>query len=80
MPPVAEPMPKQNKPKRDDKAVKIERALATKAAIIAEQLGFDSMAEYLSEKLRPHIEQDWPKALKKLDAGTSPDSPAKPQR
>lgn len=66
-------MPKQsNKPKRNDKAVKIERDLAVKAALIAEQLGFDSMAEYLSSILRPLIEKDWPKALKALDGPPPP--------
>ena len=40
----------------------------------------DKVSEYVNRVLRAEIEQDWPKALKKLDAGTSPDSPAKPQR
>lgn len=64
--PVAPPMP-EKKPKRKDKAVKIERGLATKAKIIADARGI-SAAEYLSELLRPHILKDWPKAIKELDA------------
>lgn len=61
------PMPRTHKPPRDDKAVKIERGLAMKAAVIAETLGYASMAEYLSELVRAPIERDWPKALKKID-------------
>jgi hypothetical protein len=51
---------------RNDKAVKIARDLATKAKVIADTLEI-SIAEYLSDILRPHIEKDWPKALKRLD-------------
>lgn len=69
---VAAPMAHPPKPKRNDKAVKIERDLAVKASVIAEQLGYDSMAEYLSDLLRPLIERDWPKALKTLDHKAKP--------
>ena len=62
------PMPKKPGPPRDDKAVKIERDLAVKAGVIAEQFGFDSIAEYLSALLRPPIEKDWPEALKRLES------------
>jgi hypothetical protein len=65
---LAVAMPRSNKPKRNDKAVKIDRDLAVKAKVIADQLGFSSAAEYLSGLLRPLIERDWPKALKKLSA------------
>ncbi len=54
--------------RRNDKAVKIARDLATKAKVIAEtsdpQL---TIAEYLSGLLRPLIERDWPKALRRLE-------------
>lgn len=56
-------MPKKS---RDDKTVKIDRVLAAKAKLIAEANGI-SVAEYLSELLRPHIDKDWPKAVKSLD-------------
>ena len=65
---AAETMTRESKPKRNDKAVKIERRLADKAAVIAKQLGYESMAEYLSDLVRPGIEKDWPKALKKLES------------
>lgn len=59
-----------SKQKRDDKAVKIDRRLATKAKVIADTRGI-SAAEYLSELLRPLIERDWPRAMKKLDTSAS---------
>lgn len=52
--------------KRNDKAVKISRDLAVKAKVIAETRGI-SIAEYLTDLLRPMVERDWPKALKKID-------------
>ena len=58
---------KKKDEKRDDKAVKIERHLATKAKVIAESKGV-VMAEYLSDLLRPLISRDWPKALKGLES------------
>jgi hypothetical protein len=54
------------KPRRADKAVKIARDLATKAKVIADTRG-ETIAEYLSAILRPHIDKDWPKAVKQLD-------------
>lgn len=61
------PVTRSDKPKREDKAVKIARDLATKAKVIAETRGL-TIAEYLSGLLRPHIEKDWPRAVKILDA------------
>ncbi len=52
--------------KRNDKAVKIAKDLATKAKVIAESRGI-SAAEYLSDILRPRIEKDWPGAIKAID-------------
>ncbi len=63
-------MPKSEKPKRDDKSLKAERALVERAQIIARTLGI-SLAEYVSNLMRPGIERDWPKALKKLNASPS---------
>lgn len=54
------------KPKRDDKAAKIARDLVRKAKFIADTKGI-SIAEYLSDKLRPIIERDWLVALKQTD-------------
>lgn len=65
------PMPKSNKPKRDDKAAKIERVLVERAQIIARTLG-KSVAEYLSDLIRPGVARDWPKALKALASGGPP--------
>ncbi len=65
---LAPPMPREQnqKPKRNDKAVKIARDLATKAKVIAETQGMN-LAEYLTGLLRAPIERDWPKALKHLE-------------
>ncbi len=61
------PMPKKDRPKRDDASAKIERALVEKAHIIARTLG-KTAAEYLSDLVRPGVLRDWPKAMKKLNA------------
>jgi hypothetical protein len=63
---VGIPMAK-GKSARNDKAVKIARDLAMKAKVIAETMNV-SIAEYLSGLLRPHIEKDWPKAVKRMDS------------
>ncbi len=65
MPTTAEAMPKSDKPKRNDKAVKIARDLAIKAKVIAEAKGI-TIAEYLTSLLRPHVEKDWPRAVQQL--------------
>ncbi len=62
-----EPMPKKKKEKRDDKAVKIDRLIAERAAVIARTEG-KSTAEFLSGLLGPQINRLWPGALKKLGA------------
>jgi hypothetical protein len=59
------PMPKSDKPKRDDKAVKVERWIAVQAKVIAESRSIP-IAEYLSALLAPHIRRDWPGAVKRL--------------
>lgn len=64
--PMGPSMARRTKHKRDDKTVKIERALAVKAGVIAESKG-STIAEYLSGLLRPLIDRDWPKALGDLE-------------
>ena len=66
-----EPMPRTRKPARDDKAVKISRDLAVKAKVIAETRGV-SVAEYLSDLLRPPVERDFPRAMKQLSESRPP--------
>lgn len=65
MSPVTAELPmsgRKSKIDRDDKAVKIDRVLAVRASFIAEALGFTSMAEYLSDRLKPIIDADWKEA------------------
>ena len=56
------PMPKS---KRDDLTVKLERAIVKKANIIAQNRDIHT-AEFLSELLRPLVEREWQKELKKM--------------
>lgn len=63
-------MPKK-KQRRDDQAVKLDRRLVAKAQLIAKVRGI-SVAEYLSELVRPHIEKDFPKALSSLNDNSQP--------
>ncbi len=48
------------KPGRDDKAVKVDRALADKAAYVAARRGL-TLAEYLTEMIRKPVERDFAK-------------------
>ncbi len=73
------PMSKDDKPKRNDKTVKIDRDLATRAGLIADTKGI-SMAEYLSEVLRPIIDRDWPKAVKAAGPRNPTESHRKPPK
>lgn len=50
--------------KRDDATAKIDRKLLAKAKYVVEMRG-GSIAEYLSEILRPHVEQDFEVEIKK---------------
>jgi hypothetical protein len=64
----ADPMAKkkhQDTPGPPTAAVKIDRALAGKARLIATDKGID-MAEYLSESLRAVIERDWAKMIRRV--------------
>jgi hypothetical protein len=52
------------------KAVKIDRALATKAQMIATDKGM-SLADYISESLRGAVEKDWSKMVKRIGESSS---------
>ena len=52
------------------KAVKIDRALATKAQMIATDRGIP-LADYISEILRGAVEKDWNKMIRRV-GGESP--------
>jgi hypothetical protein len=47
------------------KAVKIDRALAAKAQMIATDRGIP-LADYISETLRGAVERDWAKMIKRV--------------
>jgi hypothetical protein len=47
-------------------AVKMDRLLAGRARIIASEMGLDT-AQYLSDIVRPQINRDWAKVVKKMD-------------
>ena len=49
------------KGERDDIAVKIDRGVAARARFVAETRGL-TLAEYLSEAIRPIVERDFSKA------------------
>jgi hypothetical protein len=48
--------------------VKMDRALAAKAKIVASDRGVDTAA-YISESLRPIVERDWGKIVKRIEEG-----------
>jgi hypothetical protein len=50
------------------KAVKIDRALAAKAQMIATDRGVDT-AQYISEALRSVVEKDWAKMVRRVGGG-----------
>jgi hypothetical protein len=65
----AEDVMAKSKPAKSEpptKAVKIDRALASKAQMIATDLGRD-LADYLSETLRGAIEKDWAKMVRRVE-------------
>lgn len=64
----ADPMAKKKNPESKEPptvAVKIDRALAGKARMIAIDQGVD-MADYLSEAMRATVERDWAKMVKRV--------------
>ena len=65
------------KKKRDDKAVKYDRDLASKVKYIVDVLGeYESVAEYLTALTRAQVEKDFARALKKSNAKKPPEAPA----
>ncbi len=71
------PMPRPSKSPRDDRTVKIARDLAAKAKVIADSKGI-TIAEYLSDLLRPHIQKDWPKAVRHIENQPAHESEERP--
>jgi hypothetical protein len=61
---------KAEKGKRDDVAVKLDRALAEKAKFVASRKR-TTMAEYLSEMVRSSVERDFANAVKEMGAGAA---------
>ena len=59
------PKSKGDKPKREDRAVKIAGELVQKASIVAKIRGV-YLAELLSEWLRPVVEREYAKEVKRL--------------
>jgi hypothetical protein len=53
------------------KAVKIDRALAAKAQMIATDKGV-SLAEYISEALRSLVEKDWARMVRRVGGEGEP--------
>jgi hypothetical protein len=47
--------------------IKVERAIAQKAKIVASDRGID-LAAYVSESLRAIVERDWSKIVKRIDS------------
>lgn len=58
-------MPKSDRSKRNDKAVKIERDIAAQAKFIADE-NDTTIAEYLSNLLRDAVQRDFDKALRRF--------------
>jgi hypothetical protein len=53
---------------RDDVSVKLDRALVARARFVADLRG-QSIAEYLSETLRPSVDRDFGKATRETTEG-----------
>jgi hypothetical protein len=51
------------------KAVKVDRALAAKAQMIATDRGV-SLADYISDALRGMVEKDWAKMVRRAGGGS----------
>lgn len=66
---VLEPRVPTDKPKRDDRAVKIAKDLAVMMNYIVDTdfTGHDSVAEYLSHIVRPIVERDYKKATEAFE-------------
>jgi hypothetical protein len=55
---------------RQDVSIKFDKVLASRARTIAQGRGI-SMAEYLSEAIRPVIDRDYAKLMRELEGGAS---------
>lgn len=55
---------------RDDVTVRLDRGLISKAKVLAADESL-SLAEYLSDMLRPSIDRAYAKLVKKIDEATS---------
>ena len=53
---------------RQDVSIKFDKVLAGRARLISQGRGV-SMAEYLSEAVRPIIDRDYAKLMRKLEGG-----------
>jgi hypothetical protein len=62
-PDVAVKKKRSGKPKRDDKAVKMDRIVVDKANWVATRRGITA-AEYLTEMVRSQVERDFAKEVK----------------
>jgi hypothetical protein len=62
------PMGRPKSSDRQDVSIKFDKTLAGMARMIALGKGI-SMAEYLSEMARPHIERDYAKIMKDFQGG-----------
>jgi len=60
--------PKSKKSERDDVAVKLDRAVVGKARMIATHKGI-SVAELLSDMVRPSVDKAYGQMLRELDSG-----------
>lgn len=65
---VAKRKPAGDKPKRDDVAIKMDRIVAEKAKFIAKRRGV-TLAEFVTESMRPIVDREFPKAMKELGGG-----------
>lgn len=52
--------------KRDDVAVKIDRTLVSMAKFVANRRGV-TLAEFVTDMLRPGVEREWGKEVKKIE-------------
>lgn len=63
---MATKKPADNKGKRDDIAVKVDRTLADKAKLVASRRRI-TMAQYLSDLIRNPVERDFTKTVRELE-------------
>jgi hypothetical protein len=64
------PVARSKRPSEDNPPtvpIKVDRHIAAKAKIVASDLGID-LAQYVSDALRPIVERDWSKIVKRIDS------------